>query len=562
MILLRPVFSQVKLLLKRKPAVLTFAVLMAVVLLYFIRDVNVYRGLDIKELFQPAKMLLLSYAKGDVYFYYFVLVLPLVVSLPAGLSYAADEDMAVDSAVIGRMGRKQYLFTRLIAVFIVTAVVFSLPFLIELLLNALSFPLDATGEYPMFSMFDPQLAEFAEKMYMTDLFYRSAWLYSIMWIIIFGLFCGAMACFTFAISTVIKLKYGVFYIIPVFLILNLSYGSSLKWFDYVTVYNYAQGKNLLAFLIVLTLIIVLTLVLIMISARRDTLRRGSIHLDDFVLKKTVLPIAVIACGLIAASDALVFYGKTPNTSQIIYAISAFSAPSMGTRITIADVFLLVHRLIPMFIFQAAAGTSLYRHYCSSSVYIFSRITNRSKWYLGEVLRLFGKALLCSLIYAAVYIAVGGIRYGLSFEPYSIYLLIMQVLLYAFWGLVMALLMNIIAIKTGSSAAYSVLVSLQVLMIVLLLVVNRYAPEIGTATAEETARMSLVARANPISCIILGWQQSRLDLGGAFYVTRFERLYLEDSLMIVLVFSLVVIFVGQKIIKRHDLLLADAEVGGV
>lgn len=46
------------------------------------------------------------------------------------------------------------------------------------------------------------------------------------------------------------------------------------------------------------------------------------------------------------------------------------------------------RLVPNLVFQAYAGTAFYRHYCTASVYIFSRIPKRLIWYKRESVILF------------------------------------------------------------------------------------------------------------------------------------------------------------------------------
>ena len=64
----------------------------------------------------------------------------------------------------------------------------------------------------------------------------------------------------------------------------------------------------------------------------------------------------------------------------------------------------------------------------------------------------------------------------------------------------------------------------------------------------------VLRANPVTCLVLSWQQSRFD--GAGY-----GIYLEDSLAGLIVAALLVALLGAALVKRHDLLVHNAESAG-
>lgn len=44
--------------------------------------------------------------------------------------------------------------------------------------------------------------------------------------------------------------------------------------------------------------------------------------------------------------------------------------------------------IPIFVFQILFATNIYKHFCSASIYFFSRNANRIKWYLKEVTNIY------------------------------------------------------------------------------------------------------------------------------------------------------------------------------
>ena len=49
--------------------------------------------------------------------------------------------------------------------------------------------------------------------------------------------------------------------------------------------------------------------------------------------------------------------------------------------------------IPIFVFQILFATNIYKHFCSASIYFFSRNANRIKWYLKEVTNIYLNSII-------------------------------------------------------------------------------------------------------------------------------------------------------------------------
>ena len=43
---------------------------------------------------------------------------------------------------------------------------------------------------------------------------------------------------------------------------------------------------------------------------------------------------------------------------------------------------------PLFVFQVIFATYIYKHFCSASIYFFSRNANRINWFLREVVKIY------------------------------------------------------------------------------------------------------------------------------------------------------------------------------
>ena len=158
----RTTWTHVKFLLGKTSSKITFFALFLVMLLNFVLNVLYFRGYDVIEMYHPMNILSLSYDRTSLNAdaaLLLIQLLPLLVGWPAGLALAADRGIGADTMLVARLGRKLYVTSKLTAVFIATAIVFSVPFLLEIVLNCLSFPLTATGNLAGIDVFDSDYAE-------------------------------------------------------------------------------------------------------------------------------------------------------------------------------------------------------------------------------------------------------------------------------------------------------------------------------------------------------------------------------------------------------------------
>ena len=169
----KAVRTQIKFLIGQKSFALVFSVLMVVMLRNFIENVLTFRGYDVISLYHPMKMLALSFNK-TVYnaesAIVLIQVVPLLLCLPAALSLAKEQRTGQSVLMSARLGRKVYLWSRVISVFVVTTIVFSLPFLLQIVLHCVSFPLNATGDFYNYNAYE-------EELLASEALYQLPWLY-------------------------------------------------------------------------------------------------------------------------------------------------------------------------------------------------------------------------------------------------------------------------------------------------------------------------------------------------------------------------------------------------
>ncbi len=206
---------------------------------------------------------------------------------------------------------------------------------------------------------------------------------------------------------------------------------------------------------------------------------------------------------------------------------------------------LTLRLVPALVFQACAGISLYRHYCTASVYIFSRIPNRLRWYGREAGALALQAFLYQGLILGAVLATSVICWEVVPDGAGWLLLAFYWLIWSLWTFAFTMGINLLAIYWGSSGSFAALAGFQVVCVSLLIALKPF--------EEDFARLSALRRVNPISCLILCWQTSRFAGGGG-------GIYLEDSLALVLILAAAVTAAGAVIVRRHDLLISDTDGG--
>lgn len=279
---LKATVSQGKFMLRQKKAWIVFYILLAMVLVNFVTNVLMFRGMDSLAMYQPMKLLLLSWNKtmsgGDLLLG-FLQIYPLLVICPAVFSLAEEQQSKEYILLSARLGNMKYRFSKLLAVFGVTFLIFTLPFFIEIILNCLAFPLNAQGDLSNWNYYDPTYIESVNNYLFSKIFLMSPYLSAVLGTILFGIASGIFAAFTTAFSSVVRFRYRIFLFLPIFILLNLTeivssilfrrgMGFRLSWYHYCLLYN-DEPKNVAYFLILMSILILLTIGGMYIGGKKD-----------------------------------------------------------------------------------------------------------------------------------------------------------------------------------------------------------------------------------------------------------------------------------------------------
>lgn len=278
----RTTHSQIKFLFRQKEAIFTFCVLVLLVLITFLLNCQEFQGCDVMALAHTTKMGLLSWNrmgyKADISMV-FIQLYPLLVVCPAGFVVAKERGTQEHVLMITRMGSGTYYFSKLLSAFVVTAVVFALPFLAEIILHVIAFSVKPMGDLTNWSYYSEEYIELVRNYIFSDLFVRSPYLYAVVKVLLFGAFSGVMGAFGVAVSALYRVKYRITVFLPTFLLLNLSvyakviFGDmekSVAWYNFVMLHEEAV-KNMPLFLAALVLVIIVSVGGTYWTSKRDCL---------------------------------------------------------------------------------------------------------------------------------------------------------------------------------------------------------------------------------------------------------------------------------------------------
>ncbi|MCM1535779.1 MAG: hypothetical protein NC126_07660 [Clostridium sp.] len=242
--------SQTAFMLKKRESLCVFYVLFFMVLHNFIGNVLYFQGLDILVMKQPMQLLLLSHLRTNLNSSNTLMLIqlyPILVVIPASFSLAREYQRGTRVFLVSRLGNSVYQISKYLAVFFTTMIIFTVPFLLEILLNCVSFPLSAMGDL-LYSSRTTESAyiEGINHYFMKEVYLYSPYLYAVLGTLFWGAGAGLLGVFTAALSSLIRVKYNVFLFLPVFALLNLplllGHGiprgmPSIKWYDYMLLFN-------------------------------------------------------------------------------------------------------------------------------------------------------------------------------------------------------------------------------------------------------------------------------------------------------------------------------------
>lgn len=221
------------------------------------------------------------------------------------------------------------------------------------------------------------------------------------------------------------------------------------------------------------------------------------------------------------------------------------------------VFFLLKNLFPYMIFQALWGMYIYRHFCTGSVYYFSRLQNRSQWYWKEAGKLFGCVVFFLIIYLFSCTMTISIFNPVTVDTFGVWFSLYYLLIQSLWLFAMVLLTNLLAIKWGSEKGYMVVTGVVFSCVSYFVLLEEV---LDFSDGEYLMWKALLVKINPLSHIVLKWHSCGIE-----YVDRNMReLPFDFSIWSSLVLLLLVVAVslrqGKKIVQNQEFVSCFSDEG--
>lgn len=239
-----------------------------------------------------------------------------------------------------------------------------------------------------------------------------------------------------------------------------------------------------------------------------------------------------------------YKGET-SFEEMIFQLSG-SRGELLMGCSLAELTGYILRMLPGYALCMAWGTDMYRHFCTASVYVFSRCTDRRKWYQKMLLTLFIKVGIYEIVLAGTVFLVTAWRYMIVEEKRGPEIFGMHLAVFLLWHMIWILLMNLLSLRFGSSMAGILVICSQTVCTAGLSAASFL--ERRQASAEL---INSLMKLNPVSHTILGWQY-----GGKYALNP------RGSLLFLAVCCGLITLAGGFMVGRLDILTEDLEKGTI
>lgn len=217
--LLKSIRMQMHHMLRKRTTVMIYLILCGAVLCNFFMNMNRFKNGDLSQMMSPMK--LSSVSIWTVVNYYIMQFYPLLLVIPTAGCYFDEKNSRVCNYIQVKVGASNYLIGKAVSVFLITVILFSVPFLMEIIVYMITVPCAAQGDPSNFQYF--QTIETDGKLFWSDLYFFNPYLYTVVCIIIFAVVSGIFAVFNFSLTTLKAFKFRVFTYFPIYILFYSIY---------------------------------------------------------------------------------------------------------------------------------------------------------------------------------------------------------------------------------------------------------------------------------------------------------------------------------------------------
>ena len=214
---------------------------------------------------------------------------------------------------------------------------------------------------------------------------------------------------------------------------------------------------------------------------------------------------------------------------------------------------ITHWYMPLLFFQIIYGIYIYRHFCSASIYFFSRNINRKKWFLTESFKLYGCTLLYLISMLITGIIVKAFYYDIIWNVEGFIILLYHICIHSLYLFAITLGTNVIAIRFGSSVGFISIMSVNIFFISL------YA-SLGEIISEDIlyTEYSWLLKINPFAHLIFKVHSSEIDSVDNIINKYGMSFDLNYSILLFGIISIAFLILGCIMCEKHEFIKNNIE----
>ena len=210
--------------------------------------------------------------------------------------------------------------------------------------------------------------------------------------------------------------------------------------------------------------------------------------------------------------------------------------------------------IPIFVFQILFATNIYKHFCSASIYFFSRNANRIKWYLKEVTNIY----LNSIIFLTV-ICISEILFIYMFttikiDDGAVIIAIYYIAIYSIYLLSTTLAINIVSILFGSNIGFAIVHGIVLLSVSIFFILGNYVKDNFI-----TEKVKFLIKGNLIANLIFPFHSSKINSINNLINIKSIDFDLNYSILYYLIICIVVIVFGGYVVEKYEFIINNKEM---
>lgn len=240
-----------------------------------------------------------------------------------------------------------------------------------------------------------------------------------------------------------------------------------------------------------------------------------------------LLIVAVVCGIMGT----VAHANFVDEATVSYILGYHSLNGIDTNM--AAVTDIPYAFMVYIFFQIFFGVYIYKHFCTASIYYFSRNTKRTLWYIKQL----GQVMLYCVLYLLILqlsailsgICVTHVVYDVGMWKNLIYYLV----IYSLYLFASTVMINILSIRFNNIVGFVVVELINAYSWVTFGMVGQYISE----TRGGNYLTTLIMRYNIFSYLVFGIQESTMD-----YVT---------CILVNLVLAIVVALLGIFVVNKYE-----------